>query len=58
MAQLSGIQTQISNVEEQLSQIRSETQCQNAEYECLLNIKTRLEEEIETYRRLLNGEGG
>lgn len=58
MAQLSGIQTQISNVEEQLSQIRGETQCQNAEYECLLNIKTRLEEEIETYRRLLNGEGG
>ncbi|XP_052612790.1 keratin, type I cytoskeletal 24-like isoform X2 [Peromyscus californicus insignis] len=58
MAQLSGIQTQISNVEEQLGQIRGETQCQNAEYECLLNIKTRLEEEIETYRRLLSGEGG
>ncbi|OBS66677.1 hypothetical protein A6R68_04790, partial [Neotoma lepida] len=57
-AQLCGIQTQISNVEEQLSQIRGETQCQNAEYERLLNIKTRLEEEIETYRRLLNGEGG
>ncbi|KAL1779437.1 keratin, type I cytoskeletal 24 [Sigmodon hispidus] len=57
MAQLSGIQTQISNLEEQLSEVRAETQCQNAEYECLLNIKTRLEEEIETYRRLLNGEG-
>ncbi|CAO2645228.1 Keratin, type I cytoskeletal 24 [Lemmus lemmus] len=57
-SRLSGIQTQISCLEEQLSQIRGEMQCQKAEYECLLNIKTRLEEEIETYRRLLNGEGG
>jgi acidic type I keratin len=58
VAQLSGIQAQISSLEEQLSQIRAETQCQSAEYECLLNIKTRLEQEIETYRRLLNGDGG
>lgn len=49
---------QISSLEEQLSQIRGETQCQSAEYECLLDIKTRLEQEIETYRRLLNGDGG
>uniref|UniRef100_A0A8C3FDS3 Keratin 24 n=1 Tax=Chrysemys picta bellii TaxID=8478 RepID=A0A8C3FDS3_CHRPI len=56
--QLSQIQLQISNLEEQLKQIRSEMECQNAEYEQLLGIKTRLEMEIETYRRLLNGEGG
>ncbi|XP_032644867.1 keratin, type I cytoskeletal 27 [Chelonoidis abingdonii] len=57
-AQLSQIQLQISNLDEQLKQIRSEMECQKAEYEQLLGIKTRLEMEIETYRRLLNGEGG
>lgn len=49
---------QISSLEEQICQIRGETECQNAEYEQLLDIKTRLEMEIETYRRLLDGEGG
>ncbi|XP_006774413.1 PREDICTED: keratin, type I cytoskeletal 24 [Myotis davidii] len=58
MAQLSEIQMRISSLEEQICQIRGETECQNAEYEQLLNIKTRLEMEIETYRRLLDGEGG
>lgn len=58
MAQLSEIQMQISSLEEQICQIRGETECQNAEYERLLDIKTRLEMEIETYRRLLDGEGG
>ncbi|KAM9210061.1 keratin, type I cytoskeletal 24 isoform 2-T2 [Dugong dugon] len=58
VAQLSEIQMQISSLEEQICQIRGETECQNTEYEQLLNIKTRLEMEIETYRRLLNGEGG
>ena len=58
MAQLSEIQGQISSLEEQICQIRGETECQNAEYEQLLDIKTRLELEIETYRRLLDGEGG
>ncbi|XP_025851996.1 keratin, type I cytoskeletal 24 isoform X1 [Vulpes vulpes] len=57
MAQLSEIQMQISSLEEQICQIRGETECQNAEYEQLLDIKTRLEMEIETYRRLLDGEG-
>ncbi|XP_067397376.1 keratin, type I cytoskeletal 24-like isoform X2 [Emydura macquarii macquarii] len=57
-AQLSQIQLQVSNLEEQLQQIRSEMECQNAEYEQLLGVKTRLEMEIETYRRLLDGEGG
>ncbi|KAI5944534.1 Keratin, type I cytoskeletal 24 [Manis javanica] len=58
MSQLSEIQMQISSLEEQICQIRSEMECQNSEYEQLLNIKTRLEKEIETYRRLLDGEGG
>nr|XP_004041826.2 keratin, type I cytoskeletal 24 [Gorilla gorilla gorilla] len=58
VAQLSEIQTQISALEEEICQIRGETKCQNAEYEQLLDIKTRLEVEIETYRRLLDGEGG
>ncbi|XP_077827734.1 keratin, type I cytoskeletal 24 isoform X2 [Macaca mulatta] len=58
VAQLSEIQTQVSALEEEICQIRGETKCQNAEYEQLLDIKTRLEMEIETYCRLLDGEGG
>ncbi|XP_008054008.1 keratin, type I cytoskeletal 24 [Carlito syrichta] len=57
VAQLCEIQTQISTLEEQICQVRAETGCQNAEYEQLLDIKTRLEMEIETYRYLLDGEG-
>uniref|UniRef100_A0A8D0HB32 IF rod domain-containing protein n=1 Tax=Sphenodon punctatus TaxID=8508 RepID=A0A8D0HB32_SPHPU len=56
--QLAQIQVQIGNLEEQLLQIRSEMENQSVEYQQLLGIKTRLEMEIETYRRLLDGEGG
>ncbi|XP_042330580.1 keratin, type I cytoskeletal 10-like [Sceloporus undulatus] len=56
--QLNQIQGQIAGIEEQLFQLRSEMETQNSEYQQLLGIKTRLEQEIETYRRLLDGEGG
>ncbi|XP_066443719.1 keratin, type I cytoskeletal 12-like [Eleutherodactylus coqui] len=56
--QLNQLQVQIGNCEEQLQQLRSDVERQRADYLRLLDIKTRLEMEIETYRRLLDGEAG
>uniref|UniRef100_A0A8C6EQJ5 Keratin 9 n=1 Tax=Marmota marmota marmota TaxID=9994 RepID=A0A8C6EQJ5_MARMA len=53
--QLQQIQEQISNVENQLAEIRAELECQNQEYSILLSVKMRLEQEISTYRNLLEG---
>ncbi|XP_053217011.1 keratin, type I cytoskeletal 19-like [Podarcis raffonei] len=49
------IQNQISCVEQQLAELRAEMECQNREYRDLLDVKCRLEQEIQTYRCLLEG---
>uniref|UniRef100_A0A8C4LCW8 Keratin 15 n=1 Tax=Equus asinus asinus TaxID=83772 RepID=A0A8C4LCW8_EQUAS len=54
--QLQQIQGLISGLETQLSELRCEMEAQNQEYKTLLDIKTRLEQEIATYRSLLEGQ--
>lgn len=55
-AQLAQIQALISGVEAQLSDVRADTERQNQEYQHLMDIKSRLEQEIATYRNLLEGQ--
>ncbi|KFR11988.1 Keratin, type I cytoskeletal 15, partial [Opisthocomus hoazin] len=55
-AQLAQIQALITSVEEQLSELRSDMERQNQEYRMLMDIKSRLEHEIATYRQLLEGQ--
>uniref|UniRef100_A0A8C3T4R8 Keratin, type I cytoskeletal 19 n=1 Tax=Chelydra serpentina TaxID=8475 RepID=A0A8C3T4R8_CHESE len=52
-AQLAQIQNLIGNIEAQLTNIRADMEQQNSEYKELMDIKTRLEQEIATYRQLL-----
>uniref|UniRef100_A0A8C0DS74 Keratin 16 n=1 Tax=Balaenoptera musculus TaxID=9771 RepID=A0A8C0DS74_BALMU len=54
--QLAQIQELICSVEEQLAQLRCKMAQQNHEYQILLDVKTQLEQEITTYRCLLEGE--
>ncbi|KAF7472430.1 Hypothetical predicted protein [Marmota monax] len=50
---LAQIQSLVHNLEAQLAEIRSALERQNQEYDILLDIKSRLECEIATYRSLL-----
>uniref|UniRef100_A0A6I8QM50 Keratin 17 n=1 Tax=Xenopus tropicalis TaxID=8364 RepID=A0A6I8QM50_XENTR len=53
--QLAQIQNVIGSIEAQLADLRSDMERQNHEYKLLMDIKTRLEKEISTYRQLLEG---
>ncbi|XP_009188839.2 keratin, type I cytoskeletal 40 [Papio anubis] len=55
-SQLAQIQCLIDNVENQLAEIRCDLERQNQEYQVLLDMKARLEGEINTYRGLLDSE--
>ncbi|KAM9596922.1 keratin, type I cuticular Ha3-I-like [Trichechus inunguis] len=55
-AQLSQVQYMITNMESQLAEIRSDLERQNQEYQVLLDVRARLECEINTYRGLLESE--
>ncbi|XP_055476019.1 keratin, type I cuticular Ha2 [Psammomys obesus] len=55
-SQLSQMQCMITNVESQLANIRCDLERQNQEYKVLLDVKARLECEINTYRGLLESE--
>lgn len=54
-SQLAENQAILNTLEAQLVQIRTDAEHQNRKYNDLLDIKTRLEQEIATYRRLLEG---
>ncbi|NXI69877.1 K1C19 protein, partial [Anseranas semipalmata] len=55
-AQLAQIQDMIGSFEAQLAELRADMERQNSEYKMLMDIKTRLEQEIATYRQLLEGQ--
>ncbi|KAM5181551.1 keratin, type I cytoskeletal 18 [Mantella aurantiaca] len=54
--ELEMLSTQVQALEGELTQIRNDCQRQQYEYQTLLNAKIRLESEIQTYRRLLDGD--
>ncbi|XP_030364344.1 keratin, type I cytoskeletal 19 [Strigops habroptila] len=54
--QLAQIQGLIGTIEAQLAELRADMERQNSEYKILMDIKTRLEQEIATYRQLLEGQ--
>ena len=50
------MQCLIGNVDSRLAEIRSDLERQNQEYQVLLDVRARLECEINTYRGLLDSE--
>lgn len=55
-AMLASFQSSINMLETELANVRASIEQQGQEYRMLLDIKTRLEQEIATYRRLLETE--
>ncbi|KFQ34531.1 Keratin, type I cytoskeletal 19, partial [Merops nubicus] len=55
-ARLERFQAQINVLEAQLAELRTDMERQNGEYKILMDIKTQLEQEIATYRQLLEGQ--
>ncbi|XP_008569279.1 PREDICTED: keratin, type I cytoskeletal 19-like [Galeopterus variegatus] len=55
-AKLAEIQALITGIEAQLSDVRADSERQNQEYQLLMDVKSRLEQEIATYRSLLEGQ--
>ncbi|XP_043910874.1 keratin, type 1 cytoskeletal 11 [Protopterus annectens] len=55
---LMNLQNIINQKEAELSNIRADIERQSSEYKILLDVKTRLEKEIATYRILLEGDDG
>ncbi|XP_016143650.1 keratin, type I cytoskeletal 14-like [Sinocyclocheilus grahami] len=53
---LAGYQNQINMLEAELCQMRASIEQQGRDYALLLDIKTRLEQEIATYRSLLENQ--
>nr|XP_033774733.1 keratin, type I cytoskeletal 47 kDa-like isoform X2 [Geotrypetes seraphini] len=56
--QIAQAQSSINSSEEQLVAIRAEMEQQREDYDVLLNTKSQLEQEIATYRQLLDEQGG
>ncbi|XP_016407285.1 keratin, type I cytoskeletal 18-like isoform X1 [Sinocyclocheilus rhinocerous] len=53
--EVNGYNSRILQLEGELGQVRAQVERQAAEYDALLNIKSKLEAEIATYHRLLEG---
>ncbi|XP_063819611.1 keratin, type I cytoskeletal 17-like [Pseudophryne corroboree] len=55
-SQLAHIQDLVNSIGDELTELRHDLKCQNHEYKVLMDVKTCLEMEINTYRCLLEGE--